>query len=354
MEIYSFNEIKNIKCRKIGIYCIFYSVGDKKYVGKTNHAKGFAGRFSDHRELLRAGIHDNIYLQRSYNKYGENKFFFKILEVCEDPSVLSDREKFWMENLESMYFQKGWNLQTVGDEVKRKTFSPRRDKKWLLISPSGEKVLVKSQKEFSEKYNLDTGNVCRLLNGKMKFFKGWRLENNHPKEKHVFIFENLNGEKVECCSPEELSEKTKLGRSSFYILSKNADKMISGWRCLNTRTRESTNKIINSIISPNNKVITFSNTSSLVRKFGISYSNINPVIKGTIRASKGWKNIDRCIVIRNLINGELKCFSSQKEMRQYMKIHPKTLKKLLNGTTVSSRFKIETINSLETESLINL
>lgn len=79
MTILKFNEI-NKATKQSGIYMIKNILNNNKYIGSTNN---FKRRFNKHRSELRKNIHHSIHLQRAYNKYGEDKFIFVILEICE-------------------------------------------------------------------------------------------------------------------------------------------------------------------------------------------------------------------------------------------------------------------------------
>jgi group I intron endonuclease len=54
-------------------------------------------RFYRHRYDLKKGTHGNIHLQRSWDKYGENKFSFEITEIIE-PEKIKEREQFYLDN----------------------------------------------------------------------------------------------------------------------------------------------------------------------------------------------------------------------------------------------------------------
>ena len=74
-----FNQINSAQ-ELAGIYMIRNIINGHKYIGSTNN---FKRRFIKHRSELRKNYHHSIYLQRAYNKYGEDKFEICILEVCQ-------------------------------------------------------------------------------------------------------------------------------------------------------------------------------------------------------------------------------------------------------------------------------
>lgn len=79
--------------KKYGIYGIRNKINGKIYVGKTT--MNFGDRWDNHRACLRGGYHGNKYLQRSWNKYGEDNFEFIILVNCvndEDTDAVNQLE----------------------------------------------------------------------------------------------------------------------------------------------------------------------------------------------------------------------------------------------------------------------
>jgi group I intron endonuclease len=76
----------------IGIYKIINTYNGNYYVGSS---KDIDRRWNEHLKKLKSGNHQNILLQRAWNKYGENNFKFKVIENC-DLNVLLERENFYL------------------------------------------------------------------------------------------------------------------------------------------------------------------------------------------------------------------------------------------------------------------
>lgn len=79
-----------------GIYLIECMPNNKVYVGSSTR---ILTRLSRHRSDLRAGRHHCSYLQRAWNRYGEQAFEFVVLDTFEFTSVgdLIEREVYyWM------------------------------------------------------------------------------------------------------------------------------------------------------------------------------------------------------------------------------------------------------------------
>lgn len=77
----------------IGIYKIVNLVNGKVYVGQTKER--FQRRYWLHQWKLRNGSHDNSYLQRAWDKYGEENFSFEIIEILSKEEI-DEREKYWI------------------------------------------------------------------------------------------------------------------------------------------------------------------------------------------------------------------------------------------------------------------
>jgi group I intron endonuclease len=99
--------VKNNSC---GIYAIKNKINGMMYVG---YAINIKRRWNHHLSCLRNNIHNNIYLQRSWNKYKENNFEFYIIEEC-DKNDLIFKEKYYIKKLKTKR-PNGYNLNDGGD-----------------------------------------------------------------------------------------------------------------------------------------------------------------------------------------------------------------------------------------------
>jgi group I intron endonuclease len=75
------------------IYKIINLVNDKFYVGSTTNKKV---RFRQHRNLLRGNRHHCKHLQAAWNKYGEPKFDFLVIEEVPDTRSLLEVEDTYL------------------------------------------------------------------------------------------------------------------------------------------------------------------------------------------------------------------------------------------------------------------
>jgi group I intron endonuclease len=81
----------------IGVYKITNTITGKYYIG---YAKDIYKRFKEHRNTLKNDNHQNIILQRSYNKYTLDSFTFEILHKFDNVEDAKNKELEYLENLE--------------------------------------------------------------------------------------------------------------------------------------------------------------------------------------------------------------------------------------------------------------
>lgn len=128
-----------------GIYQIINSKNNKSYVGSS---KSIYNRIYHHKIALQHNKHGNTHLQRSWNKYGEENFNYKVLELIENPTKerLEEREDYWINFYESDKDEKGYNKQ----KARQGSFS----EKWHLKEK--ERQQLKQSKKDYNYYNSKT------------------------------------------------------------------------------------------------------------------------------------------------------------------------------------------------------
>lgn len=95
-----------------GIYSITNKINGKIYIGSS---KNIYCRKTQHYSELRGRYHENIFLQRSWNKYGEENFVFNLIEEVSDVTKLYEREQYYIDK----YFdkeEKCYNLNPVASK----------------------------------------------------------------------------------------------------------------------------------------------------------------------------------------------------------------------------------------------
>lgn len=105
---------------KTGIYKILNIETGDFYIGSACH---FYNRKSKHLQLLRKNTHNNRHLQNAFNKYGEDRFKFFLLEECLK-GELPIKEQYYIDNMKPKYnictlVEGRWGIPQR-DEVKEK------------------------------------------------------------------------------------------------------------------------------------------------------------------------------------------------------------------------------------------
>lgn len=76
-----------------GIYAIINTINGKRYVGQAVNIKN---RINGHFKRLRAEKHHCAHLQSAFQKYGQERFTYSVLEEC-PVEALTEREQYWMD-----------------------------------------------------------------------------------------------------------------------------------------------------------------------------------------------------------------------------------------------------------------
>jgi group I intron endonuclease len=116
---------------KSGIYKITNKVNGKIYIGKS---VDLYQRFCEHKAYLNSGKHHNRYLQRAWNKYGEECFIFEVVENVRDKDMLNGREIYWINCLHSTIKENGYNLTKGGDGLSGYEFTDEHKEKLRRIN----------------------------------------------------------------------------------------------------------------------------------------------------------------------------------------------------------------------------
>ena len=90
---------------KTGVYYITNLLNGKMIVGSGI----LKDRKKDHFSKLRHNKHKNPYLQKSFNKNGEENFVWGIIEYCEHDKCI-ENETFWVRFLNTQDPNKGYNI----------------------------------------------------------------------------------------------------------------------------------------------------------------------------------------------------------------------------------------------------
>jgi group I intron endonuclease len=205
------------------IYKILNIKENKCYIGQTS--KQLGKRLYKHLLMLRNNRHDNIFLQRAWNKYGEESFVYSILDKASSVEELNEKEIMHIEKHKSLDAAFGYNLTAGGyglrDWKPSQGWRNRRSEVMKLNNPmKGKTHSEETKKEWSRKRK---GSKPTRLGAKASDETRKKMSLAQTG-KHKGELNIRYGVKLE----KEL--KTKIGMSQpkrIEILVVNLDKMIS-------------------------------------------------------------------------------------------------------------------------------
>lgn len=197
-----------ISMENCGIYKITNIINGKCYVGSS---KNITKRWYEHKRRLRNGTHHSEYLQRSFNKYGEENFIFAVLELCEPDELLVFEQRYFDE-VKPEYIILKTAGRVDGYQHTEKTKQVIREKRALQISSpcsneTKQKISdankgriftddhkkklsqVRIGKKFSDEHKKNIAKTCTsdVMREKQKLSVGARKD-------CIIIAENENGE----------------------------------------------------------------------------------------------------------------------------------------------------------------
>lgn len=109
-----------------GIYKITCIPASKIYIGSAINIRK---RWNEHRAALRANRHQNVYLQRAWNAYGQDAFQFEIIELVMFPEYLLEREQYYLDTLRPFEADTGFNMVRKAGSTEGKKHSVETRKK---------------------------------------------------------------------------------------------------------------------------------------------------------------------------------------------------------------------------------
>lgn len=170
------------------IYKIVNLVNDKFYVGSTIHKKV---RFRQHRKLLRGNRHHCKHLQAAWNKYGEEKFDFRVVEEVPDAVSLQEVEDRWLK--EHVGQEYCYNTGRTADAPWRGVYGSANPKFGVPVSEEQREQISQTLKDF---YAQD-------------YFNHPRVGRQHTEETKAKISASKKANPVAYWEGKERSEETK-------------------------------------------------------------------------------------------------------------------------------------------------
>ena len=236
-----------------GIYKITCTANGKFYVGSTDN---FRRRWSVHLRELRGQYHHSIYLQRSFNKYGETSLTFEVLEFVM-PFALIDREDYWLKKLHP-FGDSGFNTSKQANapmggrkhtpEAKAKIAESSKGRKHLLGRKQSQDVIDKRvakligrtcSQETSEKIRKAnkgrkmSPEACANIGKSKKGVKPSILatqKSAESRQKSYFVTPP-NGTEFQITNLRKFCRENGLDNTSLCSVAKGKYKHHRGWKC---------------------------------------------------------------------------------------------------------------------------
>lgn len=126
----------------LGIYQIRNAVNGKVYVGQSRDVRR---RWKRHQATITARKHENIHLQRAWDKYGGEAFVFEVLEIVDDENALTDKEQCWIDRCQASDDNYGYNLRPAAGTMLG--YHHTKETKKKISAAFKGKALTKEHKE---------------------------------------------------------------------------------------------------------------------------------------------------------------------------------------------------------------
>jgi group I intron endonuclease len=235
-----------MKNKITGIYKIINKTNGKYYIGSS---KNITKRFWTHRTLLNRQKHENVYLQRAWNKYGKDNFEFSIIEILEEENLLKIEQKYL--DIAMLERNKSYNLNfgafrvkhapetieklrriNMGKNNPRFGVSPSQYTRNLVsnIHKNSGKFAGTNNPMFGKKHNEKTiekirrAGLGRPYTGKKNF--GKNHFNHDPK---VYKFYNKDTKEKFSGLKSDFIRLYKLNRGEIYKLINGERKRVKSW-----------------------------------------------------------------------------------------------------------------------------
>lgn len=225
----------------ICIYKIKFKNSHRIYIGSTSN---FNKRKTWHTSFLRRNKHSNRFLQRAWNKYGEDDFEISILETLDSTENIETKEKYWIDFYDSGNNKKGFNLakdprtgftnrNKWTKEQKRKLQKPHEKahaKHYIFYNPENILVKIYNLTKFCKKNNLNYNSMIAVWLDRSPEYKGWKKSlNRKRKDIQSYIFKSPNGKKIEITNLRKFSIENSLRYTSMHLVAKGKYKQHKGW-----------------------------------------------------------------------------------------------------------------------------
>lgn len=151
------NNILHINKNICGVYMITNMISNKKYIGgSVNIRKRITRHYSD----LKLNRHNNIYLQRTFNKYGFDVFKIEILAICpKDWFYINKLENYFIKTLKPDYNLTANTDNKACSELTKKKLSEKAKLRLKQLSQEDRSSPFKNYMKEIKSYNMLTKEI---------------------------------------------------------------------------------------------------------------------------------------------------------------------------------------------------
>jgi group I intron endonuclease len=268
-----------------GVYQIRCIPNGKIYIGS---AVDLRERWYRHRLHLRQGSHQNVYLQRAWDQYGEADFEFSVLEFV-NASDLLRTEQVWIDRTCCADRNVGFNISNVAGSP-----CDTRSKVWEgFIDPDGNQITITNLYDFCRQNELDFPSMHRLAKGKskLKSYKGWTHRNSVRQRDYVKTYDGF-------VTPDGLLAGPITNLAAFcrdhgldktHMVAVAHGRICShrGWTLNNGKQRLGP-KMYTGFIDPKGRLVCITNLKAFCRERGLSPVHMHQLVSGKRKSHKGW------------------------------------------------------------------
>lgn len=297
--------------RRTGLYIIRNIINQKFYLGS---ARDFYQRKHNHFYELKNEIHHSRYLQRSWHKYGSNRFRFEPFLIL--PSNISENdllaiEDYYIKLLKPEYNSSDSAIRPIITKEGKEVLAKKASKTYILLFPDGTEKTVFNLSKFARENDLNIKYLHAVANGYQSQHKGIKIRlQNENNFKFVF---------------KDRSKQLKAARSTWEIIFPNGKKEINN----------------------NLKSFCIQNNLSLPTMYALSHGKLKSykgfkcrsltqimrkTTKGTILGRSKLAKLTE-IQINEIKNMYMDGISSQKEIGRLFRVHQNTISRIVRNKT---------------------
>lgn len=275
-----------------GIYAIINKNNNKKYIGSSIDIDY---RWEQHINMLNGLYHPNSHLQNAWNKYGEEKFTFNVVEIVSDLDCILAREQFWIDiywNMKKCYNGRKSAANNSGmmlsEESKRKISN---SVKALHENPEYRKHFPQTRIDIADKMRSKTAERWK----DPEYRKNIATKNS--KSWNGFVSPD-GMEYRDIVNLSEFCKTHNLAMSAMHLVAKGKLNHHQGWMLIERpidapKPRAIKNSIFE-FLSPDGDIYeNITNLRSFCEEHNLAYRTMAMVYSGKVISHRGWQRIDR-------------------------------------------------------------